>query len=79
MNVIFDWTITAGNIATVLTMFAGGVVFIVTLRADLITIGRRLERVESGMSQITDALIQLAKQEERLNAHADRLSRLENE
>lgn len=80
---IFEGTITLGNVLTIASILTGGLVFLFTLRADLNALHGRVARVETGLeaglSKMTDELIQVAKQEERLNAHADRISRLESD
>ena len=75
----FDTSITLGNVLTIFAMGASVYFFIMTMRGDLRVLGQRLTSVEVGMSQVTLALVQLAKQEARLDAHADRISRLEQE
>jgi hypothetical protein len=75
----FDTTITLGNILTIFAMAGSVYFFIMTMRGDLRVLGQRLTSVEVSMSQVTLALVQLAKQEARLDAHADRINRLEQE
>ena len=75
----FDTTITLGNILTILTMGGSVYFFIMTMKADLRLMSQRLTSVEVNMSQVTLALVQLAKQEARLDAHADRINRMEQE
>jgi hypothetical protein len=76
---VFDSTITLGNLITIVTMAGSVYFFIMTMKADLRVMSQRLTSVEVGMSQVTLALVQLAKQEARLDAHADRISRIEQE
>jgi hypothetical protein len=75
----FDTTITLGNVITIITMAGSVYFFIMTMRGDLRVLGQRLTNVEVSVSQVTLALVQLAKQEARLDAHADRINRLEQE
>jgi hypothetical protein len=75
----FDATISLGNLLTIVAMVGSVYFFIMTMRGDLRVLGQRLTSVEVGMAQVTLALVQLAKQEARLDAHADRISRIEQE
>lgn len=78
MGIVFDGSVTLGNILTIISIVGAGFVFVMTMRADLSALGLRVEKVEGIMSKVIDALIQLAKQEERLDSHAQRLRRLED-
>lgn len=75
----FDTTITLGNVLTMITMGGSVYFFIMTMKSDLRLLSARLTSVEVNMTQVTVALVQLAKQEARLDAHADRISRIEQE
>ena len=79
LPVTFDTTITLGNLLTIAAMAASVYFFIMTMKADLRVMSQRLTSVEIGMSQVTLALVQLAKQEARLDAHADRIKFLEGQ
>jgi hypothetical protein len=76
---MFDFTITLGNALTIVTMGVTGLGFVWTMKAEIKVLVQRLDNVEGAMAKITDALIQLARQEVRLDAHADRISRLEGQ
>jgi hypothetical protein len=76
---MFDLTITLGNILTILAMGVAGFGFIWAMKSDIKVLLGRLDNVEGAVAKLTDALIQLARQEVRLDAHADRISRLEGQ
>jgi hypothetical protein len=75
---MFDLTITLGNILTILAMGVAGFGFIWAMKSDIKVLLGRLDNVEGAVAKLTDALIQLARQEVRLDAHADRIARLED-
>ena len=81
---MFDMTVTLGNLLTIVAMAIAGLGFVWTMKGELRAfegelhaISGRLAGVEGVMSKVTDALVQLAAQGARLDAHADRISRLE--
>lgn len=76
---MFDLTITLGNVLTMATMAVAGFCFVWTMKGDLQVFGSRLDKLEKVMDKVTDALVQLARQEVRLDSHAERISRLERE
>lgn len=75
---VFDASITLGNVLTMISIVGAGFVFVMTMHSNLTALGDRVGRVEGVMQQVTSALIQIAKQEERLNSHAERIARLES-
>lgn len=75
---MFDSTITLGNVLTIVTMGVAGFGFVWTMKSDIKVLLQRLDKVEGAMAKLTEALVQLARQEVRLDAHADRISRLED-
>ena len=71
---MINWELTAGNIATIITIATSAVVFIMQIKGklellnqNLLVIDRRLTAVESAVSLISQATVQLAKQEIRLD------------
>jgi len=74
---IFDGTISLGNILTIVSIAATGFAFIMTMKGDVKLLSARLDKVDAIMSKVTDALIQIARQEERLDHHAKRIEHLE--
>jgi hypothetical protein len=82
--VTIDWSLSLGNIITIIGLLVGGLAF--AFRIDG-TVSRlkdgesntvdRISAVERDLSKITDVLVTLARQDERLNSHADRIRSLE--
>ena len=73
----FDWTVNLGNILTVGSFVAGGVLFIMTIRDDAKITARRLESVELELARISQAIVDIARQDERMKAMEHRLRLLE--
>lgn len=81
-----DLTITLGNVLTIVGMAVASFVFLWSIRSQVAVINSeirsfvgRLDKIDSAMTRLTEALIQLSRQEARLDAHADRLKSLEAE
>lgn len=72
-----DWTLDIGAILTIIGFVGGGVVIFSMMRADLKHMINRLSAVEESISKLTDVLVKVAAQRERLDAHDHRLDRLE--
>lgn len=72
-----DWTISLGTVVGVVSLLfsAAGVVW--ALRGDMRVLGSRLASVEAHMSRLSDVLVQIGRQDERLNSHEKRIERLE--
>ena len=73
----FNPTISLGNIINIIVIAGGIGMLIVTMKNDLNSLKGRLDNVEILIGKLADALIQLATQEVRLDAHDKRLDRLE--
>ncbi len=70
-----DWTISVGNIITVAGFLGGGILFMIAVRRDVDQIAVRLEPLENAISKLTDILIEMARQSERMNAFERELQR----
>lgn len=64
----FDWTITLGNLLTVAGFLGGGIFFMIAIRRDVDILSTRLAPLEKAVLKLTDILVQLGRQSERLNA-----------
>ena len=80
---IFDWTVTLGNLLTLVGMLGGGLYAITAIKSDMALISQRVGRAETDlrtiadkMDQLSQVLIQIAHQEEKLNQLDERLSAL---
>ena len=63
-----EMTISIGNLLTILAFLVGGIGFVYTIRSDVRAQGLRLDAVESGLRKLSEILIALGRQDERLNA-----------
>ena len=77
---IFDWTISLGNILTVAGFGFSGIIFVMMMRGDMMVLGQRISNIESVLKDLASAALVVAKQEgrretldERLNAISRRL------
>lgn len=75
---IIDWTVSIGNILTMVGFLGGGLLFVLTMRADIRLISQRLTEVEKDLSQITSVIVEIARQAERLTAQDRRMNDLAN-
>lgn len=79
-----DGTINLGHILTIIGMGIGGVGVYVGMRMDLRAIAdklasqdRRVDAIERDLSKMTQVLVDVARQDARLDAHEQRLAHLE--
>ena len=63
-----EMTISVGNLLTILAFLVGGIGFVYTIRSDVGAQGRRLGAVESELRKLSEILVALGRQDERLNA-----------
>lgn len=74
----FDPTLSIGALLNLLGFVIGGLIFAVTLRSDLRALVSRVDRLEIHSDRMDRSLQALAVQDERLNSHAARISKLED-
>jgi len=83
-----DWSLNLGHLLTIFGFVIGGLTFAMTIRGDVTSLkvteennkaalATRLEVVERDMRRITEVLVELAAQDERLNSHSQRFAGLE--
>jgi uncharacterized membrane protein len=75
---IFDWTINASHVITAIGLVGGAFGIVYAIRSDVRILKAELDAVKIQITKITDVLLLTARQEERLNAHERRISRLED-
>lgn len=63
-----EMTISLGNLLTILAFLIGGIGFVYTIRSDVRAQGERLDAVEHELQKLSDILIALGRQDERLNS-----------
>ena len=81
---VIDWTINIGNLLVIGGFLLGGLGFVYTIRADVnslkgteVGLAARLVSVETELKKMTDVLISLARQDERLSAQDHRIDHVE--
>lgn len=79
----FDPTITLGSVLTLAGFVLGGIAFVYAIRSDVVKIGvresqfrERLAALESDLKKMTDLLVAIARQDERMKAQDYRLDDL---
>jgi hypothetical protein len=70
---IFDWTISLGNILTVLGFGISGVIFVMMIRNDTNLLGQRITSVERVLDKLAETASGLIRQPGRVDALDDRL------
>lgn len=78
MTFVFDWSIKLGDVLTIVAIVAAALGFLYTLRGKVDAMDGRLKHVETELSAFVQALVQLARQDERIEAHDKRLNSLES-
>lgn len=71
---IFDWSISLGNILTIAGFAFSGVLFVMMMRADLMVLAHRVGNLEGAFKQLTAATIAIAKEETRVLNVEERLT-----
>jgi hypothetical protein len=66
-------TINLGNILTIATFLIGGLSFAYTIRSDVKVTSVRLTAVERELSDLRKVVVEIARQEERLNSMDSRM------
>lgn len=74
----FDFTVNWGHVLTALGMALGALGIVYAIKGDVRIIKAELDAMKGHMLKLTDALIHIGRQDERLNAHERRLDRLED-
>ncbi len=75
----FDWSINLGHVIAVVGFMISGAGVVWALRADLKVLAQRVTSLETSFLKIADVLVHIGRQEERLNAHERRISRVEDD
>jgi hypothetical protein len=76
-GITFDWSIRLDSLLVVITMIGGMGAIWGALRADLLTLTDKVRHIEGSMGEQRDALITIARQDERLKDIDRRLNVLE--
>lgn len=74
----FDWTINFGHILTALGLVGGAIGIVYAVRTDVKIIKGEIDSIKEDLRTMADVMVQLGKQEERINSVERRVSRLED-
>jgi TolA-binding protein len=84
MSIAFDWSVNLGHVLTIIAFIGTGLGFAFGMRADVrmmqraeIGVGERLKAVESQIRQMTEVVVALARQDERLHSQQGQITRLD--
>jgi hypothetical protein len=77
MGIQFDSTVNLGQLITFLGFIIGGVSFVVAVRLKIEILHDRMSDVETELKKMTNVMIELGRQDERLNAMDHRLDDLQ--
>ena len=79
-----DWTVNIGNMLTVIGFLFGGLLFVFAIRSDVNSIKAaeavsiaRLKNVEIELSKMTQAIVEIARQDERMKSFERRMKVIE--
>ena len=75
----FDLTVNLGNLLTILSFLVIGISIAASIRSQVTTMAIRLLSLETEIKKLSEVLIALGRQDERLNALDDRLISLEKD
>lgn len=70
----FDWTVTIGNLLTIISFLVVGSGFIYAIRAKVDAVSTRLLVIEKEIHTLVDILIQQGRQDERMTAMDARIA-----
>lgn len=73
----FDFAVNWGHVLTGVGLALGAVGIVYAIKSDVRLLKAELDGMRIQMSKITEVLIHLGRQDERLNSHAHRISKLE--
>lgn len=73
---IFDWTITLGNVVTVLGFAGSGIIFVMMMRSDIRILTYRISAVETTLQNLAVTSMGLARLEGRMATLESRVSML---
>ena len=71
---IFDWTISLGNIIAVCGFAGSGIIFVMMMRSDIRLLAQRVAAIENAMKDIAHSQMMLAEQKGEIETIRDRLN-----
>jgi hypothetical protein len=75
----FDWTINFGHIITAIGLIGGAMGIVYAMKMDVRVIKSEIDDIKSDLRSMAGVLVQIGRQEERLNSHDRRISKLEDQ
>lgn len=76
-GVTIDWTVSLGSLIQLIGFICGGLIFGMVLKADVRVLAVRVTNIELVLASNNRLIDIVAKQEERLASHTERLLRVE--
>ncbi len=73
---IFDWTISLGNILTIVGFVGAGVSFVLFMRSDILVLANRVSNLEGATRELVQANLAFAEQKGRMETLDDRMNNL---
>lgn len=73
---IFDWTMTLGNLLTVAGFFFSGIAFVLFMRSDLMVLANRVSNIEGALRELVQANLSMAEQRGRIETLDDRVDHI---
>jgi hypothetical protein len=73
-----DWTINLSHLVTVFGLLMGAVAIVYAIKSDVRIIKAELDSLKVQITKITDVLVHIGRQDERINSHERRISKLED-
>lgn len=70
----FDWTVSLGNLVTVIGFVCSGVAFVMLMRGDMMVLGTRIGAVEDAIKDMAHANLLVAGQGARIETLDERLN-----
>lgn len=75
---IFDWTLTLGNLLTVVGFAGAGVLFVLFMRSDMLVLANRVSTLEGAVRELVQVNLAMAEQRGRLQTLDERIDYISN-
>lgn len=73
---IFDWTLTLGNLLTVVGFCGAGVMFVLFMRSDMLVLANRVSNLEGAVRELVQINLTMAEQRGRLHTLEERVTQV---
>jgi hypothetical protein len=70
---IFDWTLTLGNLLTVVGFAGAGILFVLFMRSDMLVLSNRVSTLEGAVRELVQVNLAMAEQRGRLQTLDERI------